>query len=585
MNKTVNINLGGIFFHIDEEAYQKLKKYLEAIRRSLHDDPQGKDEIINDIEIRISEILSDKIKDARQVVNVKDVDAIIEIMGKPEDYVSEDAIFEESDFKQNTSRKKLYRDPDDKFLGGVCSGIAHYLGIDPIWVRLFWLFLVVTYGSGVLIYMLLWILLPVANTTSQKLEMEGEEVNISNIEKKIREEFKDVSNRFKEGMEGFNEEIKKGDYETKLKYGLQEIITVLSHIFKVLFKNIGKIIGVFLLLISGIVLLSIFISIFSIGSIEFLGINSNFVQYPPFFYDASIPKGILGIALSLLAGIPFFFLFVLGLKITYYNAKSLSITTKLTLLGLWLLSLMLIIFSALETNLRFANSATVTVEKVIPSIKKDTILVSVLAKDDLKLNRNYSKIVFDDEEEKLMETNVSIKIKPSNSNKAKMVIYKKASGITAKKAKNKAEEILYSYTFSDGKFSINNYFLTNIKNKFNKNKVAIVLYLPINKIVVLDDSLEHYIKDSSFENDDFDFNSKGKYIFKMTEKGLQCISCENTDDFIDETESDSVNKTVTTKTKQIIIGNKAIKIIDSIAKKTKIQNERVIIDENGVKVR
>lgn len=578
MNKTVNINLGGIFFHIDEEAYQKLKKYLDAIRRSLHDDPKGKDEIINDIEIRISEILSDKIKDARQVVNVKDVDAIIEIMGKPEDYVSEDTIFEENDYK-TTTRKKLYRDPDDKFLGGVCSGIAHYLGIDPIWVRLFWLFLVVTYGSGVLIYMLLWILLPVANTTSQKLEMEGEEVNISNIEKKIREEFNDVSNRFKEGMEDFNQEIKKGNYETKLKSGLQEIISVLSQIFKVLFKNIGKIIGVFLILLSGIVLLSIFISIFSIGSIEFLGINSNFVQYPPFFYDATIPKGILGIALSLLVGIPFFFLFALGLKITSSNAKSLSLTSKLTLLGLWLLSLMLIVFSALETNLRYASNATVAVEKIIPSINKDTISVSVIAKDDLKLNTDYSKIVFDNEEEKLLETDVTIKIKPSNSDKAKMVIYKKASGITPKIAKNKAEEILYSYTFNEDEFVFNNYFLTNIKNKFNKNKVNIVLYLPVNKIIILDNSLEYYIKGASFVNDEFNFNDKGKYIFKMTEKGLQCISCEKKDDLADNTASDSVKKTITTKTKQVIIGNKAIKIIDTI------KNKRVIIDENGVKIK
>ncbi|HFS66648.1 MAG TPA: PspC domain-containing protein, partial [Flavobacteriia bacterium] len=254
MNKTVNINLGGIFFHIDEEAYQKLKSYLDAIRNSLNDDEQGKNEIINDIEIRISELLSEKVKNVRQVVNTNDVDAIIEVMGKPEDYSVEESLFDD-DLKINKKRKRLFRDPDDKFLGGVCSGIAHYLGIDPIWVRLFWLFLVVTYGSGVLIYFLLWILLPVANTTSQKLEMEGEDVTISNIEKKIKEEFKDVSNRFKDGVNDFSNEIKKGNYESKLKSALQEIISVASQLFQILFKNIGKIVGVFLILFSGLVLL------------------------------------------------------------------------------------------------------------------------------------------------------------------------------------------------------------------------------------------------------------------------------------------------------------------------------------------
>lgn len=583
MNKTVNINLGGIFFHIDEEAYQKLKNYLDAIRRSLIDDPQGKDEIINDIEIRISELLSEKIKNPRQVVNVKDVESIIEIMGKPEDYASEDAVFEENDFNQHTTRKKLYRDPDDKFLGGVCSGIAHYLGVDPIWVRLFWLFFAFTYGSGVLIYFLLWILLPVANTTSQKLEMEGEEVNISNIEKKIREEFKDVSNRFKEGVEGFNEEIKKAGYESKLKTGIQEIITVLSQIFKVLFKNIGKIVGVFLILISGLMLLTIFISMFSIGSIEILGIDSNIVHYPPFFYDATIPKGILGVALLLLMGIPFFFLFVLGLKIVSSNAKSLSVMAKLTLLGVWLLSLMLIIFSAIETNLQYLNNATVTIEKHL-SLDKDTLKISVVAKDDLNLERNYQKIIVDNDREKLLETDLKVKIKPSNTNKAKIVIFKKASGISAKKAKIIADEIEYSYTFKDGELVLDNYFFTNLKNKRNKNKVNIVLYLPKNKIVMLDASLKNFIKSSSFNDEDFYFDDKKNYIFKMTQDGLKCLNCSEIirDNLVKNT--DSINKTVTTSTSQIIVGTKALKKTDSINKTIQNQFKHVIIDENGVKV-
>ena len=87
MNKTININLGGIFFHIDELAYKKLKLYLDAIRRSLSDDPQGRDEILNDIEHRIGELLSERVKDERQVVNENDIDEITKIMGKPEDYL------------------------------------------------------------------------------------------------------------------------------------------------------------------------------------------------------------------------------------------------------------------------------------------------------------------------------------------------------------------------------------------------------------------------------------------------------------------------------------------------------------------
>jgi len=389
MNKTVNINLGGIFFHIDEDAYYKLKQYLDAIRNSLSDAPKEKDEIIKDIEIRISELLSEKIKDVRQVVNLKDVENIIKIMGNPEDYSTEDSFFDEEDStSKSTNKKKLYRDPDDKFLGGVCSGIAHYINIDPIWVRLFWLFFAFTYGSGILIYILLWLLLPVANTASQKLEMEGEAVNISNIEKKIKEEFKDVSSRIKEGVEDFNNEIKSVKNESKLRHSLQEIIQIISRIFRIIFKNLGKIIGVFLILLSGIMLLTLIISFFSIGSLEILQVNSNILHYPSFFYDVIIPKGVLGVALIFLIGIPFVFLFILGLKIISSNIKSLSNKAKWTMLGLWLLCLMILVFSVIEYNIRY-----VSIEKIKEPIIKNTDSILIKPRKfkkvkHVKINKN-----------------------------------------------------------------------------------------------------------------------------------------------------------------------------------------------------
>ena len=168
MNKTININLGGIFFHIDELAYKKLRLYLDAIRRSLSDDPQGRDEILNDIEHRIGELLSERVKDERQVVNENDIDEITKIMGKPEDYLVDEEIFEdEPKYHSRPASKKLFRDGEDKFLGGVSSGIAHYFGVDTLWIRLAWVVLIVAgFGTGIPIYILLWILLPEAKTTA-----------------------------------------------------------------------------------------------------------------------------------------------------------------------------------------------------------------------------------------------------------------------------------------------------------------------------------------------------------------------------------------------------------------------------------
>jgi len=151
MNKTININLGGTFFHIDEIAYQKLKRYLDAIRRSLSDDPQGRDEILNDIELRIGELLSESVKDQRQVVNENDIDEVTKIMGKPEDYLVDEELFEDQPKQRaRTSSKKLFRDGEDKLLGGVSAGIAHYFGVDTLWIRLAWIVLVIAgFGIGI----------------------------------------------------------------------------------------------------------------------------------------------------------------------------------------------------------------------------------------------------------------------------------------------------------------------------------------------------------------------------------------------------------------------------------------------------
>jgi len=118
MNKTININLGGLFFHIDEKAFLKLRHYLDAVGNSLNDDPQGKEEIINDIEQRISELLSEKIKDEREVINETHIDEVISVMGQPEDYAYDGELFHENPQTKGIS-KKMYRDGKDKILGGV----------------------------------------------------------------------------------------------------------------------------------------------------------------------------------------------------------------------------------------------------------------------------------------------------------------------------------------------------------------------------------------------------------------------------------------------------------------------------------
>lgn len=175
MNKTININLSGTFFHIDEDAYQKLQRYLEAVKRSFAG-TQGGDEIMADIEARIAELFTEKMQHDRQVISVKEVDAVIAVMGQPEDYRVDEEIFD--DAPKSTQRpktgKQLFRDTDNKYIGGVSSGLGHFLGIDAIWVRLLWVILAfASGGSFIFVYILFWIIVPEAATTAQKLAMRG----------------------------------------------------------------------------------------------------------------------------------------------------------------------------------------------------------------------------------------------------------------------------------------------------------------------------------------------------------------------------------------------------------------------------
>ena len=182
MNKTIDINLAGVFFHIDEKAYAILKKYLDDLRKTFAD-TEGKDDILADIEARIAELLNDRKNNKDQVIETEDIEAIIVILGKPEDYVIDD----ESKSYQEKSSKRLFRDGEDSYVGGVASGLAHYFGLDVSWLRILWAVLIFfSGGSFLVIYILFWILIPEAKTTAEKLQMKGEPVTVENIEKKLR---------------------------------------------------------------------------------------------------------------------------------------------------------------------------------------------------------------------------------------------------------------------------------------------------------------------------------------------------------------------------------------------------------------
>ncbi len=204
MNKTININLGGYPFTIDEDAYVTASHYLDTLTNHFSGS-EGEAEIMQDIESRMGELVS-RNKGSRVIVNKIDVLEAIAVLGTPEEL--QDIDFSQAEIKQKKAKsssfqlktgKRLFRDPDDQIVSGVCSGLASYFGIqDAVWIRIAFVLLTMLGGASVMVYIVLWAIVPEAKTVSDRLEMMGEPTNVNNIAKMVKEELEGLSDKIQE---------------------------------------------------------------------------------------------------------------------------------------------------------------------------------------------------------------------------------------------------------------------------------------------------------------------------------------------------------------------------------------------------
>jgi len=195
MKITVSINLGGYSFNIDEDAYAELKRYLRNLELHFAGE-ESSSEILSDIETRLSELFRTKLTSYKQVINMQDVQQAITVMGTPEDISDNDGPSAGDKFS-SPGYHRMYRDPDHRIIGGVCSGMGAYWDIDPVIIRIIFVVMVLAGGIGALVYLILYIVIPEAKTTAQKIEMKGAPVNIHNIKDSVKKEFDNVRKNMK----------------------------------------------------------------------------------------------------------------------------------------------------------------------------------------------------------------------------------------------------------------------------------------------------------------------------------------------------------------------------------------------------
>ncbi|MBU2526847.1 MAG: PspC domain-containing protein [Bacteroidetes bacterium] len=513
MNKTVSIHLAGTFFHIDEIAYERLSQYLESIKKRFTNEAERL-EIMNDIEARIAELFLEKVKNERQVVNLADVEEMITVMGAPEDYTdAENDTQKREKTYEGQIPKRLFRDPDSKILGGVSGGLAHYFGMDVVWVRLIWVLLVLAgFGSGIILYVVLWAIVPEAHSTSEKLAMKGFSANISNIEKK-----------FKKKIEQATDKINQTDFSDtgkQVKEGVRSGLSGLGEIVQTLVQIVVKFVGFILVLIALGVLVSMTVSFF-------VGLFMNFTDGPwGLVFDqvteSSWPIWSIFLAVFLVVGIPFFYLFQSGLSLISGAMRSVGNIANLVLLAFWLAAVsFLIAFAIIEGEPR-ASHAYNELSKSESFAVQDTLLIKVSSDHQYSdfAQHRFGLIVDKDRHVSHLEHDVTLRLLKSDDSLVEVKIIKKGY-----EAENLDSKIHFDYQIEGNRLVFNDYFLTEIKKVNQSESVEVLLYVPENIPFKLDPSARAIYRQRDGDLPYVSFDWYGEAL-EIQDGLLNCLTCE-----------------------------------------------------------
>lgn len=520
MNKTIIININSIVFHIEEEAYELLRSYMIDIKRHFGNSTDSQ-EILQDIENRIAEMFAEKIQAGRkEVISLDDVNHVINQMGKVSDFEEgEDMSGEDSEFTQGQSThtnssstvdKKLMRNPDDKIIGGVCSGLAAYFGIEPKWMRVIFICFFLFGGSGIMFYLILWVVMPVAVSRADKMAMKGESPNLQNFKKSFDEELQGLSPHFSKAKS----EIAKGT--TAVGSGISKVGRVFLRIIGFLVM-IGCALTLFGLVFAGIGFIT-----------GILGYQNEMIFPGTEFLNA--PQAIVAIIAGTLAiAIPFLALFLVMLRLLF-NTRPMNNYFSLGLWATWISSIIAVIFFCFVGAQEFKESSTIKVEKPLSAqsvyfiTEKDVRMIEASATD--KEIKKFKVELNGENLNNILRDNINISFESIDSLAKPYIQYNYfARGRTYQIATNNAAEINYIANQVDDKIVFNSHFGINPNKKYRDQSVSAIIYLPQGSRVILEQSIRHKLRNLSYWECENSYESDE--ILKSTEwimgrTGLQC---------------------------------------------------------------
>ncbi|UII24968.1 PspC domain-containing protein [Fulvivirga maritima] len=576
MKKNISINISGIIFHIEEDAYEQLRDYLDSINRYFSSF-DGSQEIIADIESRIAEIFLAKLNEEKQIITAEDVSSLIATMGSIKDFQAvEDAETdnESNNYQQTRSEeshsswseigsKKLYRDGKRRIIAGVCAGLGHYFHLDPLWVRLLliilsigsygtfliayiilWivlpenkdldedqkikkmfrnpngkvisgvssgvatyfgvdvavirlLFIIFTFvfGSGVLVYLILWIVLPEAKTITDKVQMEGDPVTLSNIESSIKKSLN-------------VDENEENIFIKVLLFPFRLIAAVLNGLGRILGPILMFLVD-FIRIILGAILILTGAS-FAISFIILLGVSLGFytwgvwIDFPLEAFLKLVPPFTSLLGFFALA-IPSILLILLGASII---AKKIifSAPTGWSLLALFIVSSILVSINITEIAFEFKEDGDREVVKHFDIQGKTAVLkLNEVGLDDYDITQ--------------------LTIKGYDGDTYKLNQYFSARGRSRQEAIENSKDVTYNVKQEDSVL----YFDSNIQ--FNKNSIfhaqelSMTLFVPYNHKFILDDDMRHILRSTPYV-EGYSLYNNDKFELEFKEDGtLECAQC------------------------------------------------------------
>ncbi len=522
MNKTVTVNIGGFSFVINEVAHNLLQGYLTKIELKLSVDSA---EIMQDIESRIAELLKERLDGTKEVVDESDIEYIQSVMGTPEDFEDEENTNEAYDSYEEMytePEKALYRDMDNAMLGGVCSGLAKYFNIDPLVMRIIFVFFGVFLGSGILIYIILLIVIPEAKTTAQKLRMNGEAINLESI----KSHFNKVGN-------DLNSKIKSKHFSRKVNSATNKTIEAVSNVAKIF----GTIVGV-AFTIAGIVSI-VFLILYITGSSEIVPFTSfivadNLYDFLTVVFPSRLFVNMALLSLIFVIGLPLISIVYVGLKLVFDLKTKIPTSIKVASGIVFGVAFSFLCISLVRTGMDFSSDGLS--RSYIETSEVGNQLEIKVMNNDAIFSENESEygccqyMSISDNQIALKEVNLYLK-EGTDSSQFIIKTVALSQGMTDSKASALAQAVgeSYSIELNDSTLTIPSYFLVNKQDKFRAQRVKVVVEVPPGKSVKFGENIHHI----NCIIDDGDYNYHRYYnkrklnnaVWKSINGEIQCETC------------------------------------------------------------